>query len=193
VPRKHQILLLGSYCGSGSEGSTTYSENMLEAAFSGTGQADGSGVAHRSQKAGARGLSTAKVLHQERIRRMAPAAADRPHFPEMAARAFQDDSGRREPQVRPRRPAANRLQLAAYMHLSAPDGRGRLLPDREKLPHQCRDDRKVLRGTYQDGARCRRDQHHETETEKETKPTEKLKINQDVIRAKPCKFRLRAL
>ena len=33
---------------------------------------------------------------------MAPAAADRPHFPEMAARAFQDDSGRREPQVRPR-------------------------------------------------------------------------------------------
>src|SRR3984893_11691848 len=106
---------------------------------------------------------------------MAPAAADRPHFPEMAARAFQDDSGRREPQVRPRRPAANRLQLAAYMHLSAPDGRGRLLPDREKLPHQCRDDRKVLRGTYQDGARCRRDQHHETETEKETKPAENSK------------------
>jgi hypothetical protein len=63
---------------------------------------------------------------------------------QMAAQAFQDDSGRGEPQVRPRMPATNRLQPAAYIHLSAPDGRGRHLPDRQKLPHQCRDDRRSI-------------------------------------------------
>jgi integrase len=37
---------------------------------------------------------------------MAPAATDRPHFSEMAARAVQDDSGRENLRVRSRRPAA---------------------------------------------------------------------------------------
>jgi len=58
---------------------------------------------------------------------------------------------------------------AAHIHLSAPDGRCRHLPDRQKLPHQRRDDREVLRGAHQDESRRRRDQHHETEAKKETK------------------------
>src|SRR5229473_3910933 len=106
---------------------------------------------------------------------MVPAATDRPHFSEMAARAFQDHSGRRKSQVRPRRPAAYGLQPAAYLHLSAPDGRGRHLPDRQKLPHQRRDDREILRSPYQNPARRHRHQHHEAEDKKEEKARRKLR------------------
>ena len=45
---------------------------------------------------------------------------------------------------------AHGLQLAAHIHLSAPDGRRRHLPDRQKLPHQRRDDREILCGAHQD-------------------------------------------
>ena len=81
---------------------------------------------------------------------MAPAATDGPHFSEMAARAVQDDPGRGKSQVRPRRPAPHGLQPAAHLHLPAPDGRRRHLPDRQELPHQRRDDREILRVAHQD-------------------------------------------
>ena len=48
--------------------------------------------------------------------------------------------------------SAERLQPAAYLHLPAPDGRRRHLPDRQELPHQRRDDREVLRVAYQEHA-----------------------------------------
>ena len=88
--------------------------------------------------------------HSERRRTMAHAGTDRPDFSEMAARAVQDDPGRRKSQVRSRRPAPDGLQPAPHLHLSAPDGRRRHLPDRQKLPHQRRDDREILRGAHQD-------------------------------------------
>ena len=80
----------------------------------------------------------------------APAEIDRSDFSEMAARTFQDDSGRGKSPRRPRRPTAHGLQLEAHIHLSAPDGRRGHLPDRQKLPHQRRDDREILCGAHQD-------------------------------------------
>jgi hypothetical protein len=47
---------------------------------------------------------------------------------------------------------------AAYIHLPAPDGRSRHIPDREELPHQRRDDRKILCGAHQNQAGCCCDQ-----------------------------------
>ena len=46
----------------------------------------------------------------------------------------------------------NGLQPAAHLHLRAPDGGCRHLPDRQELPHQRRDDREILRGSHQDPA-----------------------------------------
>ena len=40
-------------------------------------------------------------------------------------------------------PTAHGVQPTAYIHLPALDGRCRHLPNRQELPHQCRDDRKV--------------------------------------------------
>lgn len=42
------------------------------------------------------------------------------------------------------------LQPAPHLHLSALDGRGRYLSGRQKLPDQCRDDRKILRVPYRE-------------------------------------------
>src|SRR5208282_5657696 len=61
--------------------------------------------------------------------------------------------------------------------MSPPDGRRRYLPDRQKLPHQRRDDRKILRLPYQDAARRRRHQRHEAEAKQEEKRAETLKPN----------------
>ncbi len=51
----------------------------------------------------------------------------------------------RQPQERPRRQSSHRVQPTAHVHLHAPHGGRRHLPDSEELPHQRRDDREVLR------------------------------------------------
>src|SRR5216683_3245135 len=64
-----------------------------------------------------------------------------------------------------------------HTYMSAPDGRCRHLPDRQRLPHQRRDDREVLRRPHQDAARRGRHQNHETQVNKEEKPAETLNPN----------------
>jgi integrase len=65
----------------------------------------------------------------------------------------QYDSGRRRSQERPRRQDTHGLQLEAHLYLLSPHGGGGHLSDREKLPHERRDDRKVLCRAHQDDAR----------------------------------------
>ena len=125
-------------------------------------------------------------LHCERLRRMTPSGTDRPHLSEVAARAFQHHPRRGKPQIRSRRPPSNGLQPPAHIYLSAPDGRRRHLPDRQKLPHQRRDDREILRRPHQDPARRRRHQHHEAKAKKEEKPTRQADNQTDVTFALPC-------
>jgi integrase len=86
-----------------------------------------------------------------------------PLFPKYQRDLIQGDPGRRRLEVRPRRPAAHRLQPAAHLHLPSPDGGRRHLPDRQELPDQRRDDREILRGAHQDPPRRRRDQRHAAE------------------------------
>ena len=71
-------------------------------------------------------------------------------FPKWQRELFKTILDEENLRVRSRRPAANGLQPAAHIHLPAPDGRCRHLPDRQKLPHQRRDDREILRGAHQD-------------------------------------------
>jgi integrase len=59
------------------------------------------------------------------------------------------------------RQCPHELQPSAHLHLHAPHGGRRHLPDRQELSHQRRNDRKILRHPHQDDARCECDQRAE--------------------------------
>ena len=57
---------------------------------------------------------------------------------------------------------------APYLHLPTPDGGRRHLPNREELPHECGDNREILRGAHRDIAgRCRNQRHVAQEQERQ--------------------------
>jgi hypothetical protein len=94
---------------------------------------------------------------EENKNRPGQAEADRPCLPEQASRIAELHPCGDRPQKRPRWKPAHRVQSAPHLYLLPPHGGRRYLPDREKLPHQRRNDREILRRPYQDDlGRCSR-------------------------------------
>ena len=97
--------------------------------------------------------TTGAVMPFERLRKRNGAEAQRIAFSARRQRElFNAVLDELNLQIRPGRQSTDRLQSQAHVHLHAPDGRRRHLPNCQELPHQRRDDREILRFAHQEHA-----------------------------------------